>query len=601
MSLALRRMGLPVRGALALLLAAVASAAFTAEPPAATAAPAATAPAAAAPAPVAPVVRPAVRPAALASAPGKAAIASANPLATAAGFEVLRAGGNAFDAAVAISAALAVVEPTGSGLSGGGIYLLHRQGDGLEVAIDARETAPAAATRDMYLDPQGNPVPGLSTDSALAAGIPGEPAGMALLAARYGRLPIARSLAPAIRLARDGFPLSKHLQDGLNARLTQFKAEPDVARNFLRDGAVPALGTVIRQPELAGTLEYLAHHGLDSFYSGELAQKLVTGVRAQGGNWTLADLAAYRALERAVIVGSYRGARIVSAPPPSSGGIGLVEALNVLAQFDLSHATPLQRKQLVIEAMRRAHRDRAVYLGDSDFVSVPVARLTSVDYAAGLAAGIRSDHATPSNSLPGVGPGASAGPSTTHFSVLDRDGNRVAGTITLNLRFGTGRMIAGTGLFLNNEMDDFSVKPNSPNSFGLIGGEANAIAPHKRMLSSVTPCFVEAGDRVMIGGSPGGSLIMGMSLLATLDFIDGRSAREIVDAPRYHHQYLPDVVRYEPGAFSDAELTALGAEGYTLQATSYRYGNFQVVTWNRATGAVEAAADPRGEGAGVVE
>ncbi len=598
MSGLLRRARPAACSALLLWLSAAAAAATAAATGAAATEPVA---AAVPPAAVAPVVRPALRPVALANAPGRAAIASAHPLATAAGFEVLRAGGNAFDAAVAISAALAVVEPTGSGLSGGGIYLLHRQADGFEIAVDARETAPAAATRDMYLDAQGNPVPGLSTDSALAAGIPGEPAGMALLAARYGRLPVARSLAPAIRLARDGFPLSKHLQDGLNARLALFKAEPDVARNFLRDGAVPELGTVIRQPELADTLEHLAHNGLGSFYSGELAHKLVDGVRAQGGSWTMADLASYKAVERAPVVGQYRGARVVSAPPPSSGGVGLIEALNVLAQFDLPHATPLERKQLVIEAMRRAHRDRAVYLGDSDFVKVPLARLTSLDYAAGLAAGIRTDHATPSSSLPGVGPGANAGPQTTHFSVLDRDGNRVAATITLNLRFGSGRMIAGTGLFLNNEMDDFSVKPNSPNSFGLVGGEANAIAPHKRMLSSVTPCFVEAGGRVMIGGSPGGSLIMGMSLLATLDFLDGRSASEVVGAPRYHHQYLPDVVHYEAGAFSDAELATLGAEGYTLQATSWRYGNFQLVTWDRATGAVEAAADPRGEGAGVVE
>ena len=551
---------------------------------------------------MAPVVRPAVRPAALASAPGRAAIASAHPLATAAGFEVLRAGGNAFDAAVAISAALAVVEPTGSGLSGGGIYLLHRQGDGLEVAVDAREIAPAAATRDMYLDPQGNPVPGLSTDSALAAGIPGEPAGMALLAARYGRLPIARSLAPAIRLARDGFPLSKHLQDGLNARLAQFKAEPDVARNFLRDGAVPALGTVIRQPELADTLEYLARHGLDSFYTGELAHK-ARGRRARAGRHL--DPGRPRGLPRAR---ARRDRRQLSRRAHRLG-----------AAAELGRCRPHrgpQRARAVRPVTRRRRCSASssssrpcgartatapCTSGDPDFVSVPVARLTSADYAAGLAAGIRGDHATPSSALPGVGPGANAGPQTTHFSVLDRDGNRVAATITLNLRFGSGRMIAGTGLFLNNEMDDFSVKPNSPNSFGLIGGEANAIAPHKRMLSSVTPCFVEAGDRVMIGGSPGGSLIMGMSLLATLDFIDGRSASEIVGAPRYHHQYLPDVVRYEPGAFSDAELATLGAEGYTLQATSYRYGNFQVVTWNRATGAVEAAADPRGEGAGVVE
>ena len=535
------------------------------------------------------------------AAPGHAAVASAHPLATEAGLEVLRAGGNAFDAAVAVSAALAVVEPTGSGLTGGGIYLLHRQSDGFETALDAREFAPGAATRDMFLDAQGNPVPDLATGSARAAGIPGEPAGMAWLAARYGKLPVAQSLAPAIRLARSGFPLSVHLHDSLQSHLEQFKTEPDVARNFLRRGAVPPVGTLIRQPELAATLEYLARRGFDAFYKGELAAKLVAGVRAQGGIWTAADLAAYRVIERAPIVGHYRGARVVSAPPPSSGGVGLIEALNLLAQFDLPHATPVERKRLVIEAMRRAHRDRAVYLGDPDFVQVPVARLTSVDYAAGLAASVRTDHATPSSALPGIGAGASAGPQTTHFSVLDRDGNRVAGTITLNFGFGSARMIAGTGLFLNNEMDDFSIKPGVPNGYGLVGGEANSIAPHKRMLSSVTPTFVESGDRVMIGGSPGGSLIIGMVLLATLDFVDGHSASEIVAAPRFHHQYLPDVVRYEAGAFTDQELKILAAQGDTLQPSSRRWGNFQAVIWDRATGKVEAVADPRVEGAGVVE
>ncbi len=543
-------------------------------------------------------------PAALAAqpaAPGHAAVASAHPLATAAGLEVLRAGGNAFDAAVAVSAALAVVEPTGSGLTGGGIYLLHRHSDGFEIALDAREFAPGAATRDMFLDAQGNPVPDLSTDSALAAGIPGEPAGMALLAARYGKLPVAQSLAPAIRLARAGFPLSVHLHDSLQSHLEQFRSEPDVARNFLRGGAVPPVGTRIRQPELAATLEFLARHGLDAFYRGELATRLVAGVRAQGGIWSEADLAAYRAVERAPVVGQYRGARVVSAPPPSSGGVGLVEALNLLAQFDLKDATPIERKFLVIEAMRRVHRDRALYLGDPDFIQVPVQRLTSVDYAAGLAASVRTDRATSSSALPGIGAGASAGPQTTHFSVLDRDGNRVAGTITLNFGFGSGRMIAGTGLFLNNEMDDFSIKPGVPNGYGLVGGEANSIAPHKRMLSSVTPAFVESGDRVMIGGSPGGSLIIGMVLLATLDFVDGHSASEIVAAPRFHHQYLPDVVRYEPGAFTDQELKTLAAQGDTLQPSSRRWGNFQAVIWDRATGKVEAASDPRVEGAGVVE
>jgi gamma-glutamyltranspeptidase/glutathione hydrolase len=535
------------------------------------------------------------------AAPGHAAIASAHPLATAAGLEVLRNGGNAFDAAVAVSAALDVVEPTGSGLTGGGIYLLHRESDGFETAIDAREFAPAAASRDMFLDAQGEPVPHLSTDSALAAGIPGEVAGMALLARKYGRVPVAKSLAPAIRLAREGFPLTAHLHDALERRLAQFVAAPDVARNFLRNGAVPPVGTLIRQPELAATLEYLAQHGLESFYQGKLAAQLVAGVRAQGGIWTEADLAAYHALERAPIVGRYRGARVVSAPPPSSGGVALIEALNILSQFDLRSVTPLQRKHLVIEAMRRVHRDRALFLGDPDFIDVPVSRLTSVDYAAGLAASIRLDRATPSGSLPGIGAGAAAGPQTTHFSVLDRDGNRVAATITVNFGFGTGRMIAGTGLFLNNEMDDFSMKAGVPNGYGLVGADANAIAPHKRMLSSVTPMFVDSGSRVLIGGSPGGSLIIGMSLLATLEFLDGESAAGIVGAPRYHHQYLPDVVRYEPGAFSDEELKTLAAQGDVLEAASYRWGNFQAVIWDRTAGKVEAASDPRGEGGGVVE
>lgn len=554
----------------------------------------------AAPATTAPAPAPAAA-ATTKATPGHAAIASAHPLATQAGLEVLREGGNAFDAAVAVSAALAVVEPTGSGLTGGGIYLLHRESDGFETAIDAREFAPAAASRDMFLDAQGNPVPDLSTRSALAAGIPGEPAGLGVLAARYGRLPVAKSLAPAIRLAREGFPQSAHLHAALESHLEQFKGEPDVARNFLRNGTVPAIGTRVRQPELAATLESLAQHGLESFYKGELATRLVAGVRAQGGIWTEADLAAYRAIERAPIVGQYRGARIVSAPPPSSGGVALVEALNVLAQFDLKNASALQRKHLIIEAMRRVHRDRALYLGDPDFVNVPVQRLTSADYAAGLAASIRTDRATPSSALPGIGAGANAGPQTTHFSVLDRDGNRVAATITVNFGFGSGRMIAGTGLFLNNEMDDFSMKPGVPNGYGLIGADANEIAPHKRMLSSVTPTFVESGGRVMIGGSPGGSLIIGMVLLATLDFVDGHSARDIVAAPRFHEQYSPDVVRYEAGAFTDDEAKALTAQGDTLQAVPYRWGNFQLVTWDRNSGLVEAASDPRAEGGSVVE
>ena len=322
------------------------------------------------------------------------AIATANPLATAAGLKILREGGNAFDAAVAVTAALAVVEPNGSGLTGGGFYLLHRQSDGVEKVIDARERAPGAATRDMFLDAHGDPVPGLSTESALAAGIPGEAAGIAWLAAHYGRLPVARTLAPAIHLARDGFALTPRLQNLLKEHLEQFAAEPDVARNFLRASAVPELGTLIRQPELAHTFEQLAAHGIDSFYHGSMAQRLVAGVRAQGGIWSEQDLADYRAIERDPVVGHYRDARIVSVPPASSGGVALIEALNLLAGFDLPPAGSVARLHLMIESLRRVYRDRAQFLGDPDFGPVPVVRLIDPAYAAALRAGIHPDHAT---------------------------------------------------------------------------------------------------------------------------------------------------------------------------------------------------------------
>ena len=532
--------------------------------------------------------------------PRVGAIASANPLASAAGIQILREGGNAFDAAVAVTAALAVVEPNGSGLTGGGFYLLHRGSDGIDRAIDARERAPGAASRDMFLDAHGEPVANLSTDSARAAGIPGEPAGMAWLAAHYGRLPVARTLAPAIRLAREGFQLTPHLQGLLQEHLEQFAADPDVAKNFLRAGAVPDVGTLIRQPELARTLEHLASHGLASFYRGELAHRLVAGVRAQGGIWSEQDLADYRAVEREPIVGHYRDARIVSVPPPSSGGVALVETLNLLSGFELPPADSVARLHLIVEALRRVYRDRAEYLGDTDFISVPVARLIDPAYAATLRLGIHTDRATPSGELPGFTE-PSQGPQTTHFSILDRNGNRVAATITLNFWFGSGRMIAGTGLFLNNEMDDFSIKPGVPNGYGLVGNAANAIAPGKRMLSSATPMFIETPDRVLIAGSPGGSLIISMAVQATLGFLDGEDAAQVVAAPRIHHQYLPDLLMFEPGALNEAQISGLEALGHHVKVQSRRWGNMQAVIWNTKTGAVEAAADPRGEGVGLTE
>ena len=530
----------------------------------------------------------------------KAAIASAYPLASQAGQEILAAGGNAFDAAVAVSAALAVVEPTSSGLGGGGFYLLHRQSDGFETMLDAREKAPAAASRDMYLDKAGNAVENASIAGGLASGIPGEPAAFDYLARKYGKLPLKQSLQPAIRLARGGFPMYARLRGAIGYKRQVLLRSADAAKAFLSaDGGVPPVGALIKQPDLANTLEALADRGAKGFYAGRVAADLVAGVRADGGIWTLDDLAAYRVVERKPLYGEYHGARIVSASPPSSGGIAVIDALNILSGFDLNHYESATRKHLVIESMRRAFRDRALYLGDPDFIKMPLAQLSSPDYAAGQRSSIRTDKAMPSSLLPGI-ESEPAGMQTTHFSVLDAGGNRVAATISVNLYFGTGYVAPKTGVLLNNTMDDFSTKPGRPNEFGLVGATANAIAPNKRSLSSMAPTFVETSKGLMIIGSPGGSYIISMVLLGTLNYLDGMDAADIVKYPHYHHQYLPDEVDYEAGALSDGEISALQAMGHTLKMSGRQWGNMQVITWDFATGKVQAASDPRGEGAGLV-
>ncbi len=530
----------------------------------------------------------------------KGAIASAYPLASQAGQEMLAAGGHAFDAAVAVSAALAVVEPTSSGLGGGGFYLLHRQADGFETMLDAREKAPGAATRDMYLDPAGNPIARASVAGPLAAGIPGEPAAFDYLARRFGKLPLKDSLRPAIRLAREGFPLYPRLQAAIRYKRELLLHSPDAAKVFLTaEGGVPELGALIKQPDLALTLEAMAGQGAKGFYGGRVAQDLVNGVRAEGGIWTLEDLASYRVIERKPLVGSYHGARIVSSSPPSSGGVALLDALNILAGFDLKQVDSGTRKHLIVEAMRRAFRDRAVYLGDPDFVSMPLALLTGQDYAAGQRSSIRLDKAMPSDLLPGIET-TPVGLHTTHFSILDAAGNRVAGTLSVNLFFGTGEIVPKTGVLLNNTMDDFSIKPGTPNVFGLVGNAENAVAPNKRPLSSMTPTFVETPKGMMIIGTPGGSYVISMVILGTLDYLDGMSAAEIVKDPRYHHQYLPDVIEYEKGALSPDEIARLEAMGHKLEEGSRRWGNMQVITWDFDSGQVEAAADPRGEGEGLI-
>ncbi len=524
----------------------------------------------------------------------EAAIASAHPLATEAGHEILAAGGNAFDAAVAVAGALAVVEPHSSGLGGGGFFLLYIAAEDRYVFVDAREVAPAAATPATYLDDAGKPRRGMSTNGPFAAGIPGEPAGFAHLAERYGRLPLSTSLAPAIRHAQEGFPAYRRMLLGLRFRQKTASQWPAFGAVFYPDGAPPEPGAVIRQPDLAATLQRLATDGAAGYYTGETAQRLVDGVQDAGGNWTLADLAGYRVVEREPLVMEYRGVRIVTAPPPSSGGIAMATMLNVLTGFDRAALTDVDRKHVLVEAMRRAYRDRAIYLGDPDFVDIPVQRLVHPFYGAGLRASIRMDRATPSATLPGVWPAGAERPQTTHFSLMDAAGNRVAATITINGWYGSGFMPPGTGVILNNEMDDFAIAAGVPNDFQLLGADANLVAPGKRPLSSMTPTFLESDRGVAILGTPGGSRIITMVLRASLAWIDGASAQGMVSMKRFHHQYYPDRISAETGALSADEQAELERRGHDIAVTPRRFGNMNVVTWDRATGQVEAATDPRG-------
>lgn len=524
--------------------------------------------------------------------PGKAAIATAHYLATEAGHEILDKGGNAFDAAIAVSATLAVVEPSSSGLGGGAFWLLHRAEDGHQVMIDGRETAPAAAHRDMYLDENGEVNRDLAVNGPLAAGIPGHVAGMVHMAKKYGRLSLSDSLQPAIRLAKEGFPVDEKYHALMNARVETILRWPGAAEALLLNDKVPPIGTIIKLPDLANTLELIAAKGFDGFYKGELAEKLASGIQAAGGIWTTEDLAAYRIKEREPVEVKYGEYDLVTSPPPSSGGIAIAEILNIVGPYKIANVDPVTRVHILTEAMRRAYRDRSIYLGDPDFFDVPVDLLTSRDYAAGLRASISLGQATDSNSLAGF-EDSPKGTDTTHFSLLDEEGNMVAATLTVNLPYGAAFMVPGTGFLLNNEMDDFSAKAGSPNAYGLLGYSANAIEPGKRMLSSMTPTFVIGKDRVAVLGTPGGSRIITMVLLGLLDFIDGNGPESWVALPRIHHQYQPDRISAEPNALTEEQVAALEALGHTVSVSTRTWGNMHGVMWNKKTGAVEGGSDPR--------
>ncbi len=533
--------------------------------------------------------------------PQGAAIASAHELATDAGFEILARGGNAFDAAVAVSATLSVVEPISSGIGGGGFFLLHEARSGRDVFIDARETAPAAATPEAYLDAKGE----LDRDRAIngpwSAGIPGLPAALVHMAGKYGKLPLAVSLQPAIRAARDGFPMYARLVRGYAERREVMERYPGTRAVFLRDGRPLAEGEILRQPDLARTLERIAESGFDGFYRGVTARRILDAVKKEGGHWTAAELAGYRIVEREPIRFDWRGWRIVTAPPPSSGGIALAEMLQILAPWDLSRLDEVERTHLVVEAMRRAYRDRTFYLGDPDFVAIPQATLVSPLYAAGLRSTINPRKATPSDLLSGSPTPFDEHPETTHFSIIDAEGNRVGGTQTVNLLYGSGLIPPGTGVLLNNEMDDFALRPGTPNAFGVMGYSANAPAPGKRMLSSMTPTFMESPERVAVLGTPGGSRIITMVLIGILGFDAGLSAQQVAELPRFHHQWMPDAIGIEKGALSPRSVAGLRALGHTVvvpgeargQRSSDAWGNLQAVELDRRDGSLRAGSDPR--------
>ncbi len=533
--------------------------------------------------------------------PPAAAIASAHPLATQAGIKILSQGGNAFDAAITVAAVLAVVEPSSSGLGGGAFWLLHRASDGKQVMLDSRETAPMAAHRDLYLDKNGKVLNKKSLDGALAAGIPGVPAAMVYLAQHYGQLPLTSTLAPAIKIARHGFVLDEHLLRLMRMRKNAIQASPAAASIFLNNGFVPEPGTGLIQTDLANTLSALAKQGHAGFYTGEIAERLVAGVRAGGGIWSLADLSSYQVIEREPIVGEYQDVRIVSAAPPSSGGLVLMETLNILAGYPLEQLDSAARKHLIVEAWKRAYRDRAEYMGDPDFVTIPTQRLLSLDYANALKTTIRNNLALPSKYLAAPQSQPPQGNNTTHFSVLDKHGNRVSTTLSINYPFGSGFVAEGTGVLLNDEMDDFAASAASPNVYGLVGGEANAIAPGKRMLSSMTPTFFESKDRIAIVGTPGGSRIITMVCLALLDFVEGNSPASWVSLPRFHHQFIPDQILYEKDALTTSTIQALQQRGHQLKASTRLYGNMHAIEWNQAANTVKAASDPRGIGLAVVK
>ncbi|ABM18111.1 gamma-glutamyltransferase [Marinobacter nauticus] len=522
-------------------------------------------------------------------------VATSHTLATEVALKVLKDGGNAIDAAVTTGFALAVTQPRSGNIGGGG-FLVYSPGNGdAPEAIDYRETAPAAATETMFQDQDGNVVSERSRFSHKAAGVPGTVAGLALALEQHGTLSLSQALAPAIRLAREGFVVPHRFTEGLEQARDRLERWPATRATFYKkDGSAPQPGEVFRQPELADTLQRIAEQGVKGFYEGETAQLIVAEMRRGEGLITLEDLRNYEPAVRQPVHGTYRGFDIYSMSPPSSGGTHIVQILNILEDYPIGEWGHNSANTIhhMAEAMKLAYADRSEYLGDADFVAVPLEGLTSKGYADQLRTSIKADKARPASEIAPGKPGPRESPETTHFSVVDRWGNAVSNTYTINFSYGSGITVAGAGFLLNNEMDDFSAKPGVPNAYGLIGGEANKVEPGKRMLSSMSPTIVRKDNRnFLVTGSPGGSRIITTTLQVIMNVIDhNMNIQTAVSAPRIHHQWLPDEIRVEQGISPDT-LDLLRARGHTIN-TGSAMGAIQSILIGE-DGTLYGGADPR--------
>lgn len=527
-----------------------------------------------------------------------AAVVTAHPGATTVGLNILKGGGNAIDATIAVQFALAVVYPNAGNIGGGG-FIVYRDNKGISNTLDYREKAPTNVSKDMYLDEKGNAITDKSLFGALASGVPGSVDGMVQAHNKYGKLDWKKDLQPAIDLAEKGFPITPQQADELNSRKADFQKYNQLPVAFVKEAQWKS-GDLLKQPELAKTLKLIRDKGRAGFYEGPVAAAIVSAMKYTKGVISKEDLKNYHAVWRKPVTGMYQNYKVISMPPPSSGGIALLTMLKQVSKY------PLKRwgfqsdstVQLIVEAERRAYADRATYLGDPDYVKVPGKELLDSNYILSRLADMTFDKATPSSQVnPGKVPGYES-EETTHFSIVDGEGNAVSATTTLNGSYGSMVVVAGAGFILNNEMDDFSVKPGTPNVYGLVGGAANAITPGKRMLSSMTPTIIEKdGKLVMVVGTPGGSTIITSVFQSVLNvFAFGKNMQEAVSAPRFHHQWLPDEVYVETGAISEATRKRLTLKGYKIVQRS-AIGRVDAILV-KPNGKLEIGADPRGNDTG---